>query len=73
LKRAAEAKKMTSEADKKFEEAAMLLTDYEKIYHPRPEDTNVVKRMGKAKSNDTSSTKIISKLFHAKVRLTPVA
>ena len=64
---------MTSEADKKFEEAAMLLSDYEKIYHFRPEDMNVTKRMEKAKSNDTSSSTIISKLFHAKVRLTPVA
>ena len=74
MKRAAEAKKKISkEADEKFKEAVKLLSDYERNYRPRPEDTNVVKRMGKAKSNDTSSSTIISKPFHAKVRLALVA
>ncbi|KAI0251685.1 hypothetical protein BJV78DRAFT_417870 [Lactifluus subvellereus] len=67
LKRAAEAKKKTSEeADVKFEEAVRLLSDYEKNYHFRPEATNVAKRVGEAKLKDTSSSTIISKLFHAK-------
>jgi hypothetical protein len=76
--------KISKEADEKFQKATDLLGDYERNCYFKNEDPTVyekndrtvIKRMGAAKSEDKSSSTILSKLkekFHSKVRVAPVS
>lgn len=62
LKSAAKAGKKTSkEADEAFNEAASMLSVYERKYHPGSEGT-VPERMEKAEKEGKSSLKLINRL-----------
>ena len=57
-------KKTSKETDEAFKEAVNMLSDYERKYHSKSEET-VSRRMEKAEEEDKSSLKVLNRLKEA--------